>query len=53
MQDPAGEPLHGKENGQRTAVPRKNPILTDMDDPAGELDRLRAKEEQLNAEYPL
>ena len=40
-----------KENGQRTAVPRKNPILTDMDDPAGELDRLRAKEEQLNAEY--
>ena len=40
-----------EENGQRTAVPRKNPILTDMDDPAGELDRLRAKEEQLNAEY--
>ena len=36
---------------RRTAVPRKNPILTDMDDPAGELDRLRAKEEQLNAEY--
>ena len=40
-----------KENGQRTAVPRKNPILTDMDDLAGELDRLRANEEQLNAEY--
>lgn len=40
-----------EENGRRTAVPRKNPILTDMDDPAGELDRLRAKVEQLNAEY--
>lgn len=24
-----------EENGRRTAVPRKNPILTDMDDPAG------------------
>ncbi len=40
-----------EENGRRTATPRENPILTDMDDPAGELDRLRARVEQLNAEY--
>lgn len=40
-----------EENGRRTATPRENPILTGMDDPAGELDRLRARVEQLNAEY--
>lgn len=26
-----------EENGRRTATPRENPILTGMDDPAGEL----------------
>lgn len=40
-----------EENGRHTATARENPILTDMDDPAGELDRLRAQVEQLNAEY--
>ncbi len=40
-----------EENGRRTVTPQATPILTGMADPAGELDRLRAHVEQLNAEY--
>lgn len=38
-------------NGRRTATPRENPVITDMDDPAAELERLHEKEAALNAEY--